>query len=117
MRIASLLFASLVTLGHVRDGARLMRAVALLLTLVASGCAPRAVSLPVGHPARADAPTGRLAGPPAALRPGVAADALVPPPPPEPGTGAGGHGAHGGSEKPPPKDPPTGHEGHDKDPQ
>ena len=89
---------------------------ALLLALVAVGCNPPAVSLPAGHPARPDAPPGRLAGPPAALRPGVAADALVPPPPPEPGTGGGGHGSHGGAPTPtPPEDPPTGHEGHGKD--
>lgn len=73
-----------------------MRGTALFLVMMGSACAPRALSLPPGHPARTDAPTGRLAGPPAALRAGVAADALVPPPPPEPGTGAGGHGGHEG---------------------
>ncbi len=73
-----------------------MRSALLLIVIAIGGCAPRAISLPPGHPARADAPTGRLAGPPAALRRGVAADAVIPPPPPEPGTGAGGHGGHGG---------------------
>lgn len=94
-----------------------MRPALLVLAWVVAGCAPRAVSLPAGHPARADAPTGRLAGPPPALRRGVAADALIPPPAPEPGTGtgAGGHGGHGGQEPTPPKDPPAGHEGHGQD--
>jgi hypothetical protein len=94
-----------------------MRIAMLLLALAAPACTPRAVSLPPGHPARADAPVGRLAGPPASLPPGVAADALVPPPPPAPGTGARGHGAHGSHEhdRPAPTDAPTGHEGHEQD--
>ena len=36
------------------------------------GCAPTAMTTNGQHPANPDAPTGRLAGPPAALRPGVA---------------------------------------------
>ncbi len=99
-----------------------MRAPILLFAILVAGCTPRAVPLPSGHPARPDAPIGRLAGPPAALRSGVAAESLSPPAPPEPGTGAGGHGAHGGNQPPPddppkdpPKAPPTGHEGHQKD--
>jgi hypothetical protein len=48
-----------------------MRA-AILVALVAA-CAP-ATTLPAAHPARRDAPTGRLAGPPPALRAGAADD-------------------------------------------
>jgi hypothetical protein len=47
--------------------------------LLVAGCAP-SVALPAAHPARADAPTGRLAGPPAALRHGVVDDAPAPAP-------------------------------------
>ena len=43
---------------------------ALALALL-SACAPRALVVTKDHPAHRDAPTGRLAGPPAALRPGV----------------------------------------------
>lgn len=43
---------------------------ALLALLV--GCAPTPMPMNVQHPAHPDAATGRLAGPPAALRPGVA---------------------------------------------
>lgn len=52
-----------------RDGQVVIRA-SLLLALV--GCAPTAMTVGADHPANASAPTGRLAGPPAALRPGVA---------------------------------------------
>jgi hypothetical protein len=45
--------------------------VAALLLLALGACTPAAMPLPVGHPARADAKPGRLAGPPAALRRGV----------------------------------------------
>lgn len=44
---------------------------ALLLALLL-GCTPKAMTTTAEHPANPDAPTGRLAGPPAALRPGVA---------------------------------------------
>jgi len=50
-----------------------------------AACATTA-SLPPDHPARATAPTGRLAGAPASLRPGVAGYPDLPaqrePPPP-----------------------------------
>ncbi len=36
------------------------------------GCAPQGMTTSAQHPANPDAPIGRLAGPPAALRPGVA---------------------------------------------
>ena len=49
-----------------------MRIRSLSLSLVLVACAPRATSLAPDHPASANAPTGRLAGPPPALRPGVA---------------------------------------------
>jgi hypothetical protein len=47
--------------------------VAFVITIgaVIAGCAVAPAALPAGHPANAAAPTGRLAGPPASLRPGV----------------------------------------------
>jgi hypothetical protein len=65
----------------VRDGALIVRRIAAALLL--AGCAPSVV-VPAAHPARADAPTGRLAGPPAALRKGVVDDAPAPAPEPPP---------------------------------
>ena len=59
----------------------------VLAALLAVGCTPRALPLGPEHPARVDAPTGRLAGPPPALRPGAAARA-------EPAPRAHDHGAH-----------------------
>jgi hypothetical protein len=50
------------------------------------GCAPTATQMAPDHPANPDAPVGRLAGPPAALRPGVANA-----PAPEPANGHAGH--------------------------
>ena len=52
-----------------------MRARALVAALVATlgACSPAALPVAADHPGRSTAPTGRLAGPPAALRPGVAA--------------------------------------------
>ena len=44
---------------------------AVLVALLVS-CAPPAMTMTAEHPANPDAPAGRLAGPPAALRPGVA---------------------------------------------
>lgn len=85
-----------------------MRLASLSLVLtIAAACTPRARPLPANHPARTDAPTGRLAGPPAALRPGATDDA------PPPGGGHHDHGGHGGHEtpaEPPPEN--EGHEGH-----
>jgi hypothetical protein len=43
----------------------------ILLLLVLASCAPRAYRVDATHPASPSAPTGRLAGPPAALRPGI----------------------------------------------
>ncbi len=40
---------------------------AIVFALLTSGCRPAAMPLPAGHPARADAPIGRLAGKPAAF--------------------------------------------------
>jgi hypothetical protein len=63
-----------------------MRAAAILAAaLGAAACPPAAMPLPVGHPARPDATPGRLAGPPASLRRGVAepaepAEPVAPPP-------------------------------------
>ena len=62
-----------------------------LLAVVIGGCAPAAVTLGPGHPARRDAPVGRLAGPPAALRQGVGQETAPTPPPQQPG----GHEGHG----------------------
>jgi len=59
-----------------------MRRAALLLVAACATHAP----LPADHPARSTAPTGRLAGAPASLRPGVASYPDLPaqrePPPP-----------------------------------
>ncbi|MEJ7603039.1 MAG: hypothetical protein WKG01_34450 [Kofleriaceae bacterium] len=54
----------------------------LVLASLVTGCAPRAVTLTPTHPANPDAPAGRLAGPPPALRPGVAAPVAAPVAPP-----------------------------------
>jgi molybdopterin-guanine dinucleotide biosynthesis protein A len=43
-----------------------------LLAASLAGCAPRALAVTADHPASPDAPAGRLAGPPAALRSGAA---------------------------------------------
>jgi len=43
-----------------------------LVLVLLVGCAPRAHRVEATHPAHPSAPTGRLAGPPAALRAGVA---------------------------------------------
>jgi len=48
-----------------------------LLLLFVAGCAVSAPVLPATHPI--NAPPGRLAGPPASLRPGVVAYPDVPP--------------------------------------
>ena len=70
---------------------------ALLLTLLV-GCAPQAMTTKAQHPANPDAPTGRLAGPPAALRPGVA-DVSTPARTTTPATATGtDHMGHGASE-------------------
>ena len=45
---------------------------ALLFSLVLAACAPRAMNTSGEHPANPNATAGRTAGPPAALRPGVA---------------------------------------------
>jgi hypothetical protein len=99
-----------------------MKASLLILVL---GCAPTAIAVGPEHPANPDGPTGRLAGPPPALRAGVADIAI-----PERAnrTDHSGHGsAHDTRKqtKPPaskqtpgtqdkPKQPPAqqGHEGH-----
>jgi len=44
-----------------------------MLALCIGACTPRAISISADHPASPEAPVGRLAGPPPALRPGVAA--------------------------------------------
>lgn len=44
----------------------------VVLVVLLAACAPRAMSVPTNHPANPDAPIGRTAGAPAALRPGVA---------------------------------------------
>jgi len=60
---------------------------ALALSIVLAGCAVDAPALAPANPASASAPTGRLAGAPATLRPGVVTYAGLPaiintPPPP-----------------------------------
>jgi hypothetical protein len=61
---------------------RLSGLLGLLGLLGLGGCAPRAMTITPDHPASPDAPIGRLAGPPPALRPGVVEAA--PPARPEP---------------------------------
>lgn len=78
----------------------------LLFTLLV-GCAPQAMTTNAQHPANPDAPTGRLAGPPAALRPGVA-DVSTPTRDRAP---AADHSAHGATPEAPAQDH-SGHEGH-----
>jgi hypothetical protein len=46
------------------------------------GCTPHALAVTAEHPASPEAPTGRLAGPPPALRPGVTEVTPTPPPAP-----------------------------------
>ncbi len=55
-------------------------AVALIAVVIAAvaACSPTAVPLVAEHPASARAPTGRLAGPPAALRARAKAPAPAP---------------------------------------
>jgi len=50
----------------------------VLAVVVCAGCAVAVPSLPADHPANPRAPTGRLAGPPATLRPGVVTYSDVP---------------------------------------
>jgi len=61
-----------------------------------SACAPAATPLGATHPANPRAPTGRLAGPPPALRKGVAEspEPAEPAPAPAPAHDHGGHGDH-----------------------
>ena len=63
-----------------------------LFAIALSACAPSAVTLTAYHPANPDAPAGRLAGPPAALRPGVAQRTA--PTAPEPAPTGTGHEHH-----------------------
>jgi len=61
-----------------------------------AGCAPAALAVTPEHPASPDAPGGRLAGPPAALRPGVveAAPPAGAPAQPAPAPAAHDHQGH-----------------------
>ncbi len=71
------------------------RALLAIAMLVLGGCAPRTALITSDHPASPEAATGRLAGPPPALRPGVVS--LTDPPAPDVA-------------------PTTGHEHHDMSP-
>jgi hypothetical protein len=73
------------------------RAALSLLLLLGSSCAPAALPVARNHPASASAPTGRLAGPPAALRPGIAGEIQADPAPPAADAAAGGHEHHHGA--------------------
>ncbi|MDQ3336621.1 MAG: hypothetical protein M4D80_15750 [Myxococcota bacterium] len=68
------------------------------------GCTPSAQALTPAHPAHPDAEPGQLAGPPAALRPGVA-DISTPPPTTTPATPA--KDPHEGHTMPPTPTPST----------
>lgn len=68
----------------------------MIRALLAAGalvaCTPAGLPLSPAHPASPDAPTGRLAGPPSALRPGVATpDTPAPPAAPAPADEHAGH--------------------------
>lgn len=56
-----------------------MRHVMWVIALGLAGCAVSRTPLPASHAANASAPTGRLAGAPPALRPGVVEYKDVPP--------------------------------------
>ena len=73
----------------------------LLFTLVV-GCAPRGMTTTAEHPANPDAPSGRLAGPPAALAPGVADIST-------PAAGSVDHSSHGAAPAAPPAPDHSGH--------
>ena len=77
------------------------------LAIALFACTPSAMSIDSDHPANANAPAGRLAGPPAALRPDVADAAGVQEP-----TNGHEHREQGSAAPP----APTGHEGHDQAP-
>jgi hypothetical protein len=51
----------------------------VVLVCLVTSCAARAPKITANHPANPDAPTGRLAGAPPALRPGVVQYTTVPP--------------------------------------
>lgn len=71
-----------------------MRALVVLALAVATACAVRAPARPTTHAANPAAPTGRLAGAPPALRPGVVVYPDVPAMGEEPASGTGGHHHH-----------------------
>ena len=82
----------------------------VLLAIIACGvasCAPRGIVMSPEHPADPAAPTGRLAGPPPALWPGIAES--VPPGADKQPAAPGGHEVHPPA---PPTQPPSEHEGH-----
>lgn len=54
------------------------------LVVLVVACTPKATQMGAQHPANPKAEPGRLAGPPAALRPGVVEAAPKPTPKPEP---------------------------------
>jgi hypothetical protein len=67
-----------------------------ILLAVLAGCAPAAMNVGPDHPASAEAPTGRLAGPPPALRAGIA-DISIPEP-----VKQGDHSGHAAPSEPEP---------------
>jgi hypothetical protein len=69
-------------------------ALVVLLLAVASACAVRPAAMTVTHPANADAPVGRLAGAPPALRPGAVTYEDVPAMREGPDEGGGHHHGH-----------------------
>ena len=95
--------------------ARLVAAAALVGGALA-GCTPAAMPVTAEHPASPEAPAGRLAGPPPALRPGVA-DATPPAGAPAPTPRQHQHQeppqqAPQPMQQQPPKPAASGHEGH-----
>lgn len=89
--------------------------IALSIALSVAACTPRTLAITPAHPAHPDAESGRLAGPPPALRPGVteSADQRPAEQPSAPSTEHEGHGKPEQESLTPKTPPSTGHEGHD----
>lgn len=94
-----------------RRSRRSGRLAATLLLAALVGCAPAAMPLTAEHPASPEAPTGRLAGPPPALRPGVAdATPAAAPAASEPAKPSPPSPSPAPSPSPTPSPPPAGHD-------
>lgn len=68
-----------------------LRCATLLIVSISAACSPAALPLAADHPGRSTAPSGRLAGPPAALS---SAGAPIAAPPAAPAADEHVHGEH-----------------------